>query len=119
MSDTKVKNEEIGAIWLYKTDKLKYYKGTVSVNGEKVQIILFQNSYKKDGDKTPDWRIYKSVPRTPNDNTGQAAMGENTNPSAAEPSAPKPPAGRQQDPRGQPKPPTEAAPQESEPQTCL
>ncbi len=54
------KDDEIGGLWNDKTkDGRLYIKG--KINGE--QVVLFQNEYKKEGERTPDWRVYKSQPR--------------------------------------------------------
>jgi len=41
--------------------KGSYMSGTIEVNGEKVRIVCF--SAKKTSEKSPDWRVLKSVPR--------------------------------------------------------
>ncbi len=50
---------EIGALWVKTGAKGEYLTGTV--NGEKV--VVFKNSYKQPGEKSPDWRVLKSKPR--------------------------------------------------------
>jgi hypothetical protein len=88
MSEQKTKNEELGAVWRYKNDQMKYFKGHITIKGEKVQIIMFQNTYKKEGDKSPDYRIYKSVPRekpATSGTTAAAAPKKEESPSKAAP----------------------------------
>jgi uncharacterized protein (DUF736 family) len=55
MSDEKPKMEEVGALWENQSKGGKvYFSG--KVNG--VPVIVFQNTYKKPGEKSPDWRVY-------------------------------------------------------------
>ena len=50
----------IGALWINtKKDGAEYLTGVI--NGEKV--ICWRNNYKKDGENSPDWRIYKGIKR--------------------------------------------------------
>ncbi len=50
---------EIGALWVKTSSRGEYMTGTI--NG--VNVVVFPNGFKKDGDKTPDWRVLKSVPK--------------------------------------------------------
>lgn len=53
--------DDIGALWLKTSQNGKrYFSGTV--NGE--AVVVFKNDHKQDGEKTPDYRVYKSKPRT-------------------------------------------------------
>jgi len=56
MSDEKPKMEEVGALW-EKTSK----GGKVYFSGKfgDMRIIAFQNTHKKPGENTPDWRVYR------------------------------------------------------------
>jgi len=51
------KSEKIGALWIHEKKGLKYLAGTVEVGGEKIQVFVFKNKYKKN-DKHPDYIIY-------------------------------------------------------------
>lgn len=56
------KNKEIGALW-EKTSKAgnKFKTGYVQLeSGERIEVVVFTNQYKKPGDNTPDLRIYLS-----------------------------------------------------------
>jgi hypothetical protein len=55
--------EAIGALWKKQSSKGVFLSGTVTVEGQNYQIIVFKNDYKKEGEKTPDYRIFKSEPR--------------------------------------------------------
>ena len=56
------KEQEAGALWLKKSKAgASFLSGYVlSENKEKVQVVVFKNSYKKPGDSSPDYRIYFS-----------------------------------------------------------
>jgi len=51
-------DREIGALWRKGGDK-PFYSGSVTVGGEKLEIVIFKNKY-KEKDNQPDLRIYKS-----------------------------------------------------------
>ena len=53
---------EIGALWEKAGKKGPYMTGTI--NGERV--VLFKNGNKR-GEKSPDWRVLKSVQREQSD----------------------------------------------------
>lgn len=56
------KNKEIGALW-EKTSKAgnKFKTGYVQLeSGERCEVVIFSNQFKKPGDNTPDFRIYLS-----------------------------------------------------------
>lgn len=51
-------NESIGALWKNQGKNGKtYLSGNVEIDGRKIPIIIFPNTYKKPGEKTPDYRI--------------------------------------------------------------
>jgi len=52
---------DLGGLWINQSAKGEYLSGTV--NG--VKVICFRNTFKKEGEKTPDWRVKRSVPKTP------------------------------------------------------
>jgi len=54
------KEDEIGALWESTTkDGKVYLKG--KIDGR--EVVLWRNEWKKEGERTPDWRVYKSQPR--------------------------------------------------------
>jgi len=63
MSNTNEEKKDIGALWA-RTSKAgaTFLSGKITVDGQEVEIIAFKNTYKKPGDKTPDWRVYPSTP---------------------------------------------------------
>ena len=50
--------KSIGALWIMSGDKDEYWKGNIEIDGEKHNVIVFKNSYKKD--KQPDFKIYEA-----------------------------------------------------------
>ena len=71
------KEDEIGALWASTTkDGKMYLRG--KVNGQ--DVILWPNEWKKEGERTPDWRVYKSQPRD-----AQATQPTNTQPTNTQP----------------------------------
>lgn len=52
------KNESIGALWENEgKNGTKYLSGNVEIDGKKHPIVVFKNTYKQPGEKSPDWRI--------------------------------------------------------------
>lgn len=49
---------ELGALWEKESSRGTYMTGTI--NGQKV--VVFRNG-KKNSDKSPDWRVLKSIPK--------------------------------------------------------
>lgn len=73
------KEDEIGGLWESTTkDGKVYLKG--KIDGR--EVVLFRNEWKKEGERTPDWRVYKSQPRD-----GQAAPQPATPPPTRQPEA--------------------------------
>jgi len=56
-------NDQIGAMWIKEGQRGKYMSGVIEINGEKINIVVFKNGYKKE-DKHPDYRILKSRPKS-------------------------------------------------------
>jgi len=56
------KEKDLGALWVKSSTKGQYMTGTIEVNGEKINVVCFLNSNKKEA-KHPDWRVMKAVPR--------------------------------------------------------
>lgn len=53
------KQNEIGGLWLNESQKgTKYMAGKLSMNGQEVKVVIFKNTFKKEGEKTPDYRVY-------------------------------------------------------------
>lgn len=58
------KENEIGALWTKESKNgNKFMSGTIEIDGQKKEVVVFKNTYKKEGEKTPDFRIYQSEPR--------------------------------------------------------
>jgi uncharacterized protein (DUF736 family) len=58
------RESEMGGLWV-KTSQAgrEFMSGTLTIDGQPVEVVLFPNTYKKPGERTPDWRVYKSQPR--------------------------------------------------------
>ena len=54
MSDQK--KQSIGGLWINTSAKGDEY---LSGDIEGRKVIIFKNTWKKEGEKTPDWRIYE------------------------------------------------------------
>lgn len=54
------KEDELGGLWEKQTRN-----GDTYLNGKigDQAVVIFRNTYKQEGERTPDWRVYKSQPR--------------------------------------------------------
>jgi hypothetical protein len=57
------RKESIGALWIRNGSSGEFLSGKITINGKETEIIAFVNTYKQEGEKTPDWRIFISEPR--------------------------------------------------------
>lgn len=73
-------NKDCGALWMRSKEGKDYMTGNIIIEGTIHEIVVFKNSYKKEGDKTPDWRIYPSKPRADVADKAMNAMFEGTRP---------------------------------------
>jgi len=64
------KQESIGGLWLQK-DKSgnTYMSGSIG----DVKVAIFKNTFKKEGEKTPDYRVYPKLERAAPPAEAQAA----------------------------------------------
>lgn len=53
------KEDELGGLWEREGKNGRYLTG--KIGGQ--DVVVFWNSKKQQGEKTPDWRVYKSKPR--------------------------------------------------------
>lgn len=54
------KADEIGALWTrLSKNGHEYLSGKIA--GQ--DVVIFPNTHKQPGEKTPDWRVFKSQPR--------------------------------------------------------
>jgi hypothetical protein len=71
-----MENKDCGALWARNKDGKEYFTGVFTTpEGVTHEIVVFKNSYKKEGDKTPDWRIYPSKPRAEEADERRGASG--------------------------------------------
>lgn len=59
------KENRIGALWKPKTqsDKAPLAKGKIEFMGRTLEIVVWTNRWKKDGEKTPDFYVELDQPR--------------------------------------------------------
>ena len=64
---TSPKNQELGALWTKKSKAgATFLSGYVlDENQQRVNVVVFKNSYKKPGEKSPDYRVYLSEVKNP------------------------------------------------------
>lgn len=53
------KDDELGGLWIRQGRSGDFLSGKI---GDQ-EVVIFPNAYKKPGERTPDWRVYKSQPR--------------------------------------------------------
>ena len=100
---------ELGAIWKKESNGKKFYTGKLTIDGQEISIVMFQNDRKQPGSNAPDWRIYKS--NRPENGGGKPAPRPQSKPAASgKPAAPKAPA-RPRPPAPAPAPDTSADPE--------
>jgi uncharacterized protein (DUF736 family) len=49
---------KLGALWIKESARGEYMTGTI----DGVKVVVFRNN-KKNSDKSPDWRVMKSLPK--------------------------------------------------------
>lgn len=58
---TTSKQKDIGAVWVRESKKgEKYISMQVTINGEKISLVAFKNTFKAEGSNQPDYRIFPS-----------------------------------------------------------
>lgn len=55
--------KSIGGLWKRDGQYGPYMSGQIEINGEKINFRVYENTYKKAGDKTPDFKIFAIEPR--------------------------------------------------------
>jgi len=61
------KQQDIGALWIETGKNGEYLSGSITINGEKHEVVCFRNDHKKG--KQPDYRVFprlkKQQPSSP------------------------------------------------------
>lgn len=83
------KEQEAGAFWLRKSKAgATYLSGYVlNEDKEKVQLVVFKNSFKQEGDPSPDYRVYFSENKATNASQTKAVKNNTPADSADQPSS--------------------------------
>jgi len=63
------KENQIGALWFPKSEnpKAPFAKGSITIGGEKIAIVVWKNKWKEPGESTPDYYIEREAPREQGD----------------------------------------------------
>lgn len=78
------RNDELGGLWLKTSqrDGSKFMSGRLKLPEGEVEVVVFKNSHKQPGERTPDYRVYRSQPRdgaptqaSPHDNAWRDERG--------------------------------------------
>lgn len=69
-----MKENQIGALWYPRTKnpKAPFAKGSITIAGEKIPIVIWKNKWKEPGESTPDFYIEREMPREQG-NAGQGS----------------------------------------------
>lgn len=56
---------EIGALWVRESASsgARFMSGEITIGGQKVDVVVYKNKFKKATDKSPEFRIYLSKPK--------------------------------------------------------
>jgi len=54
--------QSIGALWTKHKGEMEYYSGNITWKGEKIKIVVFSNTKKKE-ENHPDYNILLNTPR--------------------------------------------------------
>lgn len=59
------KDDECGALWDKTAQRSgdQFMSGRIRIGDHDVEVVIFRNSHKQPGERTPDWRVYRSQPR--------------------------------------------------------
>ena len=73
------KQKSIGGLWGKKTkDGKSFLSGNIELNGEKVRLTVWKNTYKEAGDNKPDFRIFLDTWEPTGKQEGSAAKTKTT-----------------------------------------
>lgn len=79
------RDDELGALWRKQTDdgRPDYFTGSVQVGDVKVDIVVFENQYRK-ADNHPEYRILRSRPKTERTSTRRDEQPQGRNAQTAQ-----------------------------------
>src|SRR4051812_3020776 len=81
----KWKARELGALWKKESSGGQYLTGKIKVGTEEVRVVVFTNKHKKEGDQSPDFRIYISEERQQGGNATTAKAAPKQTPKKSAP----------------------------------
>lgn len=53
-------DKSIGALWEKQGQNGTFFSGVIEINGVKHNLMVFHNDKKEDGDRLPDYRIFRA-----------------------------------------------------------
>ena len=73
------RESELGGLWI-KTSQAgkKFMSGRLRIGGESIEVVVFENEFKHENERAPDYRVYRSQPLEPQRATVNAERGEST-----------------------------------------
>lgn len=57
-NDKKDYPQPVGALWVKENERGKFFSMTIEIDGKSHSFFGFHNRFKKEGEKSPDYRIY-------------------------------------------------------------
>ena len=79
------KKESIGAFWRNKSQNgSEYFSGHFIIDGERKEVVLFENTYKQAGEKTPDLRMFLSEKKDQGESQAAAPSPRKAKPASVE-----------------------------------
>jgi hypothetical protein len=58
------REDELGGLWSREGRNGEFLSGKLTLpDGSEVEVVVFRNTHKQPGERTPDWRVYRSQPR--------------------------------------------------------
>ena len=58
------KNQSIGGMWKNTSQNGEYFNINIEIDGKQHKLIAFNNKFKNENSKSPDFKVYVSKPKT-------------------------------------------------------
>lgn len=62
--------DPVGALWVKENDNGKFFSMVVKIDGVEHTFFGYPNKFKKEGERTPDYRIFTPKEKTQSTGTG-------------------------------------------------